>query len=123
MPTAISIQQAVAEKIKTSGPQVEDMVVDLLAHQEITKRKDAIITALAKLKTLQAEQKKLAKADVKTHIPDGKGGFATYEAFSDEGKKKLEEGQKKVDQLEKAINNALESHDGETYGKLYEQVK
>ena len=120
--SAISIQTKVAEEIKGSGPKVEQYVIDALASQEISKRKDAIIAGLSKLKTMQGELKKLDKADVKTHVPEA-GGYKAVEAYSDELLKQVNEAKQKLKKFEDTLNEALEKHDGESYSKLYDAVK
>lgn len=109
------IQDAVAEKIiaLTKSNPVSDIVVGKLADVEISKRVDSITKAVQKLETLEKEYKKVNRPDLITYVGDEK-----KEATSEARFKEIAKAKQNVENLEKAINAALEKNDTDSYNKL-----
>jgi len=115
--TPKSINIAVAEQVEKLGSdKVITAVVDKLVAAEVTKRADALASAIKLSEDTLRELRKASKADQVAISADG----AKVETFSPkafEAKKKLEEKLAKIDVV---VTNATEKSD---WGKLYELVK
>lgn len=102
-----SVQTAVAEKIATLGPSVEEKVVDALVGRELNRRSEALVGAMDKLSKLEGDLKKI-KPDQISYDEDGKEVSKTYSKAKTEEKDKLN---KKIGKFTAAITKALEKDD------------
>lgn len=115
-----SVLVAVAETIKNSGKNVEDIVVSKLVEIEVSKRVDTIITAISKLDTLKKDFNKINKPDQSIYTSPGIKGEGTY---SENRNKEILDTQIKIKKLSDAIDLSLDKNDGEYYGKLSDILK
>jgi predicted nucleic acid-binding Zn-ribbon protein len=115
--TPKSINIAVAEQVEKLGSEkVITAVVDKLVAAEVTKRADALASAIKLSEDTLRELRKASKPDQVAIAADG----TKVESFSQkafEAKKKLEDKLAKIDTV---VTNATEKSE---WGKLYELVK
>lgn len=112
------IQKSVVEKIAGAGPSVKETVIAKLADVEITKRVDTITKAVQKLETLEKEYKKINKADNVTYVTTEGADTQRKESMTEARYKEIGKAKLTIDNLEKAINSALEKNDADAYNKL-----
>lgn len=113
MPT---INEQVADRLKTIAPDVESKVVELMVEKETNRRVEIISQAIAKLDDMQREQRKLGKPDQQSFDGDGKEVSSGFSKERTEERKKLAE---KMDKLSKALEKAI----GGDLGDLNNLVK
>lgn len=113
-----TIQEAVAEKIKLSGENVANIVIEKLAEVEITKRVTAITSAVQKQDELEKNLKKINKNDVVTYVD----GLPT-EVMSKNRFEEIKKAKEKAEKLTKAIYFALTENTADAYNKLSETLK
>jgi hypothetical protein len=115
--TPKSINIAVAEQVEKLGSdKVVTAVVEKLVAAEVTKRADALASAIKLSEDTLRDFRKASKADQVAISADG----TKVESFSPkafEAKKKLEDKLAKIDTV---VTNATEKSE---WGKLYELVK
>lgn len=115
--TPKSINIAVAEQVEKLGSdKVITAVVEKLVTAEVTKRADALASAVKLSEDTLRELRKASKADQVAISADGVK-VETFSPKAFEAKKKLEEKLAKIDAV---VTNATEKSD---WGKLYELVK
>lgn len=115
--TPKTINVAVAEQIEKLGStKVVDTVVEKLVAAEITKRAEALASAIKLSEDTLKEQRKASKPDQVAISATGEK-VETFSQKAFEAKKKLDE---KLAKIEKTVENATDK--GE-WGKLYELVK
>lgn len=113
-----TIQEAVAEKIATSGDRVTAIVIDDLAYVEISKRVNAITNAIGQADKIKKEWDKINKNDLITFV-DGR----SVEAMSKNRFDDIRKAKEKFESINSATNAALETNTTEAYNKLYEILK
>lgn len=115
--TPKSINIAVAEQVQKLGStKVVDAVVEKLVAAEVTKRADALASAIKLSEETLREQRKASKADQVAISATGEK-VETFSAKAYETLKKLNEKLAKIDNV---VTNAIEKSE---WGKLYELVK
>lgn len=117
MSTPKSINIAVAEQVEKLGSEkVINSVVEKLVAAEVTKRADALASAIKLSEETLREQRKAQKADQVSISADGTK-VETFSAKAYESLKKLNEKLAKIDTV---VTNATEKGD---WSKLYDLVK
>lgn len=117
MPTSKSINIVVAEQVEKLGSgKVVDTVVQKLVETEITKRADALASAIKLAEDVSRELKK-ARPDQVSIAVEGGVKTETFSAKAFEAKKKLEE---RAAKIEKVVEAATEKGN---WGDLYNLVK
>jgi hypothetical protein len=120
--SGVSIQQKVATKIAESGPAVEDIIVGKLVQAELSKRTELVMKGMGILDTLRKDLKKIDKPDIEGTF--NAEGQPNNDAKYTKGKiDEITKAKQKVEKLTKAIDEALEKNDGDSYGKLNELIK
>ena len=115
--TPKSINIAVAEQVEKLGSaKVVDSVVEKLVNAEVSKRADALASAIKLAEDTLRDQRKASKPDQVALQADGQK-IETFSPKAFEAKKKLDD---KLAKIEKTVQNATENGD---WGKLYELVK
>lgn len=118
MPTSKSINIAVAEQVEKLGSgKVVDTVVQKLVETEITKRADALASAIKLAEDVSRELKKASRPDQVSIAVEGGAKTETFSAKAFEAKKKLEE---RAAKIEKVVESATEKGN---WGDLYNLVK
>lgn len=112
-----TVQEKVAEGIKGCGSKVEQIVIDTLVGNEVTKRQDVIIKALGRLDTLKKELNKINRPDSVTYV-DGK----KHESMTETRFKEIEKANETINKLQAATDKALEENTADAYAKLTELV-
>ena len=117
MSTPKTINIAVAEQVEKLGSEkVINSVVEKLVNAEVTKRADALASAVKLSEDTLREQRKAQKADQVSISADGTK-VETFSAKAYETLKKLNEKLAKIDTV---VTNATEKGD---WSKLYDLVK
>lgn len=103
----IELNIAVADKVKALGaPHIVEMVVDRLADAEVTRRADALMSAIRLADCATLELRKL-KPDVVTFAPDG----TRTEAFTKGVLDSKTKAEVRLAKIESAVANATEGGD------------
>jgi uncharacterized membrane-anchored protein YjiN (DUF445 family) len=103
-----TINQQVAERIKTCAPDVEQRLVDHLVEKEVSRRVEVIGQALAKLDTMDRDRRKLAKPTTQSFNLDGSIASESYTKEALEALKKHDEKRSKLQRAtDKALNGDL----------------
>lgn len=117
---------AVADKIRTSGPEVRDRVITSLVEQKIAARANHVEKALLKLKDAEKELKKLNVPDVEQFGTDDK----PIKLFSKERREQRKKAEEALNKLSRALEIVLCGKDDkgaevtdEHWNKLAECVK
>lgn len=113
-----TIQEEVAKKISESGNTVKNIVIDVLAQVEITRRIKLITKGIAKQDTLKKEFDKINRDDTTTYV-DRKPVSSMSEARF----KEIKKAEEVLDKLGKALDKALDENTADSYNKLAELVK
>ena len=112
-----SINIAVAEQVaKVGSTKVVELVVDKLVTAEVSKRAEALASAIKLAEDTLREQRKASKADQVSIAADG----TKTETFSAKAYESLKKVNEKLAKIDKVVENAIEKSE---WGKLYELVK
>ena len=115
----MTIQEAVAQKIQTSGENVTNIVVENLANLEIQKRVATITQAIEKQTMLE---KQVAKIDGKHDIITYVNGQAV-QSMSETRFKDIARTKEQFTKLTKAIESALETNTPQAFESLTTIIK
>ena len=115
----MTIQEAVAQKIQTSGENVTNIVVENLANLEIQKRVATITQAIEKQTILE---KQVAKIDGKHDIITYVNGQAV-QSMSEARFKEIARTKEQFTKLTKAIEIALETNTPQAFESLNTIIK
>lgn len=113
-----TIQEAVAEKIKLSGENVANIVIEKLAEVEITKRVALITSAVHKQEELERDFKKINKNDIVTYVDS-----VPTEVMSKNRFEEIKRAKDKLEGLNKATDAALSENTTAAYNILSETLK
>lgn len=102
--TSVTINSAVAERIKASAPEVETRLVEMLVDREVSRRVELIGQGLAKLDEMAREARKLEKP---THVTLNRDGTTASETFTKEALEAIKKHTEKTDKLQRAVDKAL----------------
>jgi hypothetical protein len=103
----MDINKKVAQVISGSNEKVQEAVIEILAGKEITRRTDAVVSAIAELNKMESELKKI-KPDVVSYDENEVEVSANWTKGKLEEKKKLTG---KIEKLTKALDKALGTGD------------
>lgn len=107
----------VAARVKDSGGDVQNRVIDAMVEKEVKERSEILDRALQKRFQLLMDLKKVDKPDIILKNRDGSTQSSSWSPAKCEEIKKAQEA---LDKLEANITKALESND---WGKLKDAVK
>lgn len=115
VPPAVALWQLVKDAATTKGLAVRELVINELTHQEIGKRKDAVLVLLGKYEEKTKELKKSEKSLAKVEY-DG-DGKEVRKYYDTEGNKTLKSLRDELAALSQAFTNFFDKNDTT---KLYE---
>ncbi len=101
------IQDAAAERIAKSGPQVAERVTEMLAAKEIDRRVGVVDRALQAQDRLEGELRKLDRPDVKTYTAGPDGKQVAQEAMSAGRYESVNKAKEQLGRLTRALDAAL----------------
>ncbi|MGV8131756.1 MAG: hypothetical protein ACP5N7_06680 [Candidatus Pacearchaeota archaeon] len=118
-PTYTSIREEVAGKLKSSGTTVSEAIVTKMVEDEIKRRTGLVTQAFGMLITIKAEYEAI-RPDVQEFDGDGNQVKKAYSAKANGERQKVK---KRLQNIESAINTALDETKGCDYKKLEELLK
>ena len=109
----------VKQRLDSSGEEVKNRLVDLMVEDELSKRVATLKVAIEKLQQLSKELRKV-KPD---QVVFDENGNAVQTGFSKnmlDAKRKLQD---QVDQLDKAVDNAMNLTEPDAFAKLNDKMQ
>lgn len=114
---AVAVLSEISDRVKQSGGQVRQLLVDNLVSKEVNERVDLLNKGLTKRIEADREVKKASKPDVEAFDASGKSVSCSFSKQQVEALKKARE---QLGKLDNALDKALADND---FSKLKDMCK